>query len=391
MTSPDVYPCTPVLLVDHRLPAIGCGLWLDRVLDVSRLERYLSALQPHHLDIVLDVAVAESHTRLEVVMAQCAVCDVAPWLYVICDNEQFEDDLARLARWCDDSDFSPAGMLVTPRAYLKSYQPDGDWPDGASPARVLAFARQLWPETPLGGGFPIYFTELNRCRPDPERIDFITHALSPIVHAADDGSVMETLESLPHLFKSARALAPEVPYRVTTTAIGAWTNPYGERLTANEGMARVTLSDNDPRQRGLFGAAWSTGVVARAAQGAVDALTLSSLGPPFDVAGDTPYPIFHVLRGLIRGGGRPLLVWPQAPDHVAAIGWQAPDGARDELWLANLSIEPVTLALHGVRVRGAALLDAHTPLEDVQWMDRLQPVSSPITLPAFGTVRLLLE
>lgn len=391
MTSPDIYPCTPVLLADHRLPAIGCGLWLDRALDVSHLERYLSALQPHHLDIVLDVAVPETRARLGAVMTLCGAHDVAPWLYVICDDDTPETNLARLAHWLEEAGVSPAGMLVTPRAYLKSHQPEGPWPESDDPEKVRTLARRYWPGIALGGGFPTYFTELNRCRPDPERIDFITHALSPIVHAADDGSVMETLESLPHIFKSARALAPEAPYRVTTTAIGAWTNPYGERLTANEGMARVTLNDNDPRQRGLFGAAWSTGVVARAAQGGVEALTLSSLGPPFDVAGDTPYLIFHVLRGLIRGGGRPLLVWPQAPDHVAAIGWQAPDGACDELWLANLSTEPVTLALHGVKVCGAALLDAHTPLEDVQWMAHLQPVSSPITLPAFGVLRLLLE
>ncbi|SPJ32353.1 hypothetical protein [Kushneria phyllosphaerae] len=391
MTSTDVHRCTPDLLADRCLPLIGCGLWLDRELNVSRLERYLSALQPHHLDIVLDVALPETCARLGAVMMLCSAHGVAPWLYVICDDDAPEADLARLAHWLEEAGVSPAGMLVTPRAYLNSHQPEGPWPEGADPEMVRTLARRYWPGIPLGGGFPTYFTELNRCRPDPEGIDFITHALSPIVHAADDVSVMETLESLPHIFKSARALAPNCPYRVTTTAIGAWTNPYGKQLTSSDGHERVTLGDRDPRQRGLFGAAWQAGVVARAAQGGVEALTLSSLGPPFDIAGSVPYPLFHVLRGLIRGSGRPLLICPDMPSEVAAVGWQSAEGTCDELWLANLSTEPVTLALQGVDVRAAALLDTHAPLEDVQWMDRLQPVSSPIMLPAFGVLRLLLE
>lgn len=391
MTLADVHRCTPALLADRCLPLIGCGLWLDREVEFSRIEHYLKALQPHHLDIVLDVALPEARPRLNAVMTLCGAHDVAPWLYVICDDDGPETGLARLASWLEEAGVSPAGMLVTPRAYLKSHQPEGPWPDGASPAQVLAFARQLWPGIPLGGGFPTYFTELNRCRPDPDHIDFITHALSPIVHAADDVSVMETLESLPHIFKSARALAPGCPYRVTTSAIGAWTNPYGKQLTTSDGNERVTLGDRDPRQRALFGAAWQTGVVARAGEGGVKALTLSSLGPPLDMAGHVPYPLFHVLRGLIRGGGQPLLVCPDAPSNVAAVGWQSPEGAFDELWLANLSTEPVRLAIQGVAIRAAALLDAHTDLEDMAWMDHLTAAGAPMPLPAFGVLRLVLE
>jgi hypothetical protein len=41
------------------------------------------------------------------------------------------------------------------------------------------------------------FTELNRKRPEATLFDFITHATCSTVHAADDRSVMEALETLP--------------------------------------------------------------------------------------------------------------------------------------------------------------------------------------------------
>jgi hypothetical protein len=51
----------------------------------------------------------------------------------------------------------------------------------------------------LGGGMLSYFTELNRKRVPGELIDFVTHCTNPIVHAADDLSVMQTLEALPFI------------------------------------------------------------------------------------------------------------------------------------------------------------------------------------------------
>ena len=51
----------------------------------------------------------------------------------------------------------------------------------------------------VGGGMLSYFTELNRKRPPVDGIDYVTHTTCPIVHAADDISVMETLEALPYV------------------------------------------------------------------------------------------------------------------------------------------------------------------------------------------------
>ena len=71
----------------------------------------------------------------------------------------------------------------------------------------------------LGGGMFSYFTELNRKRPPVALLDFVTHATNPIVHAADDDSVMETLEALPHITRSARAIIGDLPYRIGPSTI----------------------------------------------------------------------------------------------------------------------------------------------------------------------------
>lgn len=341
------------------MPAIGCGVWLDRMSDLERIARQLDCVAPRHLDVLLDLRDIRAVLRLVELMTLAEDRGVAVWLYAICEDEKPARSLSSLARVLERLTNPPAGLLLTPAAYLKSYQPDGVWPSSASPSVALVAARERWPDMALGGGAPTYFTELNRCRPDPSAIHFITHAVSPIVHAADDRSVMETLESIPAIVASCRALAPGVPYRITTTAIGAWTNPYGASLTPNDGTQRVTLSGNDPRQRGQFAAAWAVGFVIRAAIADADSLTLSSLGPPFDV-GDTPgYPVRHVIAGLARAAGRPLRELTVESDTLAALAWRTEAPGISEAWIANLTAEAVALRLKDVDIVELALLDVY--------------------------------
>ncbi|WP_423822759.1 hypothetical protein V5738_02135 [Salinisphaera sp. SPP-AMP-43] len=358
---------------DTRLPPLGIGLWVDRLEAAATIRHQLESLAPSHVDLLVDLRQADSLDHLETALSLCRRLGLPFWLYVITPDTQPGSALRALAYRLNSLATEAAGLLLTPAAYLASYQPDGDWPDTISPEQLRALGREIWPTLRLGGGFPTYFTELNRCRPDPAAIDFLTHATSPIVHAADDLSVMESLESLPHIFASARALAPNVPYRVTTSAIGAWTNPYGGSLTPNAAGERVTLSDNDPRQRGLFAAAWSLGYVARAI-GRVDALTLSAIGPPFPIAGpDHRYPIFDVLRGLNAGSECPALSTHCDRDDIAALGWANAAG-RAELWLANLGQQSCAVRLDAPY--RAAVLDEHLDPADQapnDWpLDRLE-------------------
>jgi len=48
------------------------------------------------------------------------------------------------------------------------------------------------------------FTELNRKRPPLDHLDFIGFTTVALIHACDDASVIEGLEALPSIARSAR-------------------------------------------------------------------------------------------------------------------------------------------------------------------------------------------
>ena len=95
-----------------------------------------------------------------------------------------------------------ASVMVCPSVDRQSTPPGSDWPPCPPLEQVHAAARAAFPGITLGGGMASFFPELNRKRPPVAVLDFVTHGLCPIVHAADDLSVMETLGAVPHILAS---------------------------------------------------------------------------------------------------------------------------------------------------------------------------------------------
>jgi len=249
----------------------------------------------------------------------------------------------------------------SPWAYLRSYKPDGAWPDVPPLGAIYAAVREAFPDARIAGGMHASFTELNRCWPPVETIDVITHTTAAIVHAADDTSVMETLQALPAIFATVRARAGGLAYLVGPSAIGMRFNPYGAATAANPDNRRVAMARADPRQRGLFNASWSLGYIARAAAAGVDGVCLGAPVGPFgvmhraartaapwyDEAGDAAfYPAYHVVRGLAGLAGAPAGRAASAdPSRVAALAPEGDEGPA--LWLANLTGEDVVVVVEG--------------------------------------------
>ena len=101
--------------------------------------------------------------------------------------------------------------------------------------------------------------EINRKRVPAERLAFVSHATNPIVHAADDESVMQTLEALPFITRSLRAIYGEKSYRIGPSTIPMRQNPYGSRTMDNPEGGRIPMAHRDPRHNALFGAAFALG------------------------------------------------------------------------------------------------------------------------------------
>ena len=161
-----------------------------------------------------------------------------------------------------------SAVLVSPAVDRQSTLPGSAWPPCPPLAEIYQAAREAFPGLALGGGMLTYFTELNRKRPPVDLLDFVSHCTCPIVHAADDLSVMQTLETMPSITRSARAIIGEdKPYWIGPSTIGMRQNPYGSRVMDNPENRRITMTDHDPRQTSLFAAAWMIGYAAATAEG----------------------------------------------------------------------------------------------------------------------------
>jgi hypothetical protein len=242
-----------------------------------------------------------------------------------------------------------AAVTVSPAPDLKCTLPGSKWPDCPPFEAIYRATREAFPGVTLGGGMFSYFTELNRKWPPAHLLDFVTHTTSAVVHAGDDTTVTENLESLPAILASTRAFIGGRPYRVGPSAIGMRQNPYGAAPMENPENGRKAMARMDPRQRGLLGAAWNLGYIAHMVRGGVEAVALSGpVGefgivhapmdypqPWFDEAGGV-YPVFHVIAGMVAAAGHEALdTHVSPPREVQAVAHK--DGAATVVWLANLT------------------------------------------------------
>ncbi|QHQ36295.1 hypothetical protein [Algicella marina] len=317
---------------------------------------------------------------------------------VVPDNADVEDSLQRVAKRVATERITPAHVIALRESYLASHQPVGPWPEGATPNDMLDLVRAAFPKSKVGGGMMTNFTELNRCRPDMSRCDYVTHSLTPLVHAGDDMSVLETLETLPQIFLSAEALSNGRPYRLGLASIGMRSNPYGAAVAENPNQVRRTMARIDPRHRGLFGAAYSVGVLAATAGSNVEAICLGSPAGPFgltyepadcpqegfDGAGRSVYPIYHVVKAAGAMAGHARLVFNGVPDGLAAYG--AMIGSTKRAMIANLSGEAREVSISGQAV--SVRLDTETfdaATKSADWLDNAsKSESTTVKLPPFA-------
>ncbi len=351
------------------LPAIGVAI-PEAEADAALVNApHIAAAAPKHLVCEVDARRGGLAGTLSVYekLGQATKADVI--LEVILPGEQAPAaELAPISAAIKSAKLMPAAIAISPAMDLRGVLPGSKGPAGPTLEQIYKAARAAFPGVRLGGGTFAFFTELNRKRPPAELLDFVTHTTCPIVHAADDISVMETLEALPYVTQSAKAFVKGKDYCVGPSSIPARLNPYGASTAPNPDNGRVCLSNMDPRQRGLFGAAWTLGYVAALAPGGLSAITLGAATGPagmiyrrtnyaqpyFDgVGGPAVYPLYHVIASLTGASGSKLVhAKSAAPGKIAALAYRAKSGPV--LWLANLTGETQKAKISGFS--GGALL-----------------------------------
>jgi D-apionolactonase len=344
------------------MPRIGVGVPAEEADNAIAAAEALRAVELQHLICQIDCrrgdasALCRRYKQLGVAAGADIVLEI-----ILTGTESPDAELGRVGGQAKAAGLQPMAVAVSPAADLKATLPGSAGPKVPPLADIYKAARAAFPGARIGGGMFSYFTELNRKRPPVELLDYVTHTSAPIVHAADDISVMETLEALPYVIASTRAfIGKNTPYWVGPSSIAARDNPYGAATAGNADNGRVCLADRDPRHRGLFGAAWTLGYMAAFARGGVEAITMAAATGPrgllhrptdtpqpyFDDAGRGFYPLYHVIAGLAAAAGKKQLAADSAaPTKVASLAYR--DSAGPALWLANLTGEVQTVQVKG--------------------------------------------
>ena len=344
-----------------RVPQIAMGLeWHSTGATMARTEQ-LAGLGPAYLSCYFDAR----HAGPEAMRGFREVADATGWHLALEAVLPGLDDPGEALRSIADM-ASAAGarfgsVAVSPAEDLDFVIPGTVFDDMSPYDTLYAAARGAFPGCAIGGGNFMYFTELNRKPPPFEGLDFVIHPTCAIVHAADDRSVTETVETLPYIVSSGRALFGTRPYCLGPVAIGTRTSPFGGPPAPNPHSGRVAMCRNDPRQRGLLGAAWHTGIAARAAEAGVTSLILGAPTGDHGLVhhpGDAPqpwfdehggrFPVWHAMRGMYAASGRTRRATEvSVPREVQALAFETETGGL-ELWLANLMGEERHIRLDGM-------------------------------------------
>jgi D-apionolactonase len=383
-------------------PALGIGLDPEEAAAALAHAEPLRTVGVAHLICHYDPRRGHGRDALARTVEVARSINAAPWLEaIVVSVDGFEEEVAALGQLAADLGSPFPVVLVSPAPDLKCTLPDSPWPPCPPAVDLYRAARRAFPHAELGGGMFSYFTELNRKRPPLDELDFVSFTTSALVHAGDDRSVAEGLESLPHIARSVRAIVGAKPYAVGPSAIGMRDNPYGQTTMANPGNIRQAMNRNDPRQRGLLGAAWSLAYFSHFAVGGARRVALGGavgpfgllhtpadfLQPWFDEAGGL-FPVYHVVRGLGRLRGAPMRALEiSAPREIQGFS------AANELWLANLMGEPRRVRLGAVASGHMASLDAESFVVATQDADALGRLEHPfkgdeIEFDAYAVIRL---
>lgn len=386
------------------VPPIGLGLRPEDAEATRAAADKVKELGAHHLVLHYDPRSGHDSSRLSAMLTCAAEVGAAPWLEAVIestDNAGAEAEIAALGRMVQPLGQPFDTVLVSPAPDLKCTLPGSEWPATPDPAVIYDAARRAFPGARIGGGMFSYFTELNRKRPPVEKLDLVSFTTSPMVHAGDDRSVMETHEAQNAIVASVREISGQTPWAVGPSAIGIRDNPYGESPKDNPGNIRQAMNWNDPRQRGLFGAVWALGYFADFAEGGASAIAIGAptgaFGaihapadypqPWFDDVGGV-FPIYHVLRGLaaLKGAAmRPLGLNASGP----VIGFAADTAEEPEIWLGNRRPTEVAVLLEGAA--RCAVLDATNFAEaagDPEFLDKLGDANGTVHLQPHAVARI---
>jgi hypothetical protein len=227
-------------------------------------------------------------------------------------------------------------------------------PEETTPAELVDLARDaLGPVlagTAFVGGTEMYFTEINRTRPETATWDGVCFSITPQIHAFTDVDVVENLDAQGENVRSAHALAGGKPIHVSPVTIRRRVNFHAAAPDPEPGPGELPDAV-DVRQASLFGAAWTVGSVKYLSEAGASSVTYyeatgwrgvverdegTSLPERFHSNGGEPFPLYHPLADAAGWRGADVLGC-DSDDRLVAIGFAVRVDGGTALLVANVT------------------------------------------------------
>jgi hypothetical protein len=359
------------------MPAIGLIVTPDEAKAVLAARDLLSEIAPQELLFHFDPNAGHGADALQDFAAIAALHRGRSTLEIALPCKQSPaSETADIAKQMLAAGFRPDAIMISPSVDRQSTPPGSKWPECPPLEAVYAAAHEAFAGIRIGGGMLSYFTELNRKRVPADHLGFVSHCTNPIVHAADDLSVMQTLEALPFITGSVRAIYGDKPYRIGPSTIPMRQNPYGSRTMDNPDGSRIPMANSDPRHNGRFAEAFALGYAIRVLDANIECLTLAALTGPFGLIAGKAEP-------TEEGGNRPLFNVVKLLAGLAGSAWSGCVSSRPSELLAFASRQSSAATLHIVN------LTAEERSVDITAF-RSASQSGSVTLGAFATTAIRL-
>ena len=317
------------------LPRIGLGAATEGRVPTEAERSNLRALALDHLRVDLHLPAPAAEADLAQAIHESRALDL-PLEVALFLSDDAEEDLQA---------FASLARRQKPRVgiWLLFRETTATTTDGLV-AQARRWLLPIDPAARFGGGTDLNFAELNRGRPSAAELDQVSFSLNPQVHAFDDATLVENLASLRSLADSARAFVGSCPLALSPVTLRP--RPRGPSPASAEAA--------DPRHGSRFGAVWTAGLLAAAAEAGFASLTLfEPVGPLGLVEGERVHPLFRVLEAwaAMKQG----VAWPvrsEAPDRVHGIAFQK--GREVRALVFNLGPESAEVRLGGLPLAAQA-------------------------------------
>lgn len=311
----------------HQLPLIGVCNNNSEQLSPFAIEM-IERLSLSHLRIDLQCDSNSIIGEMENAVDTCSHLGTSAEL-ALHFTPNFESEIQLLVKVLNASQIPVSSFLiyrkdlpVTPAETISSLLPS-----------LYAYA----PSAFIGSGTDSYFVEINREHPNTESLDYLCYSANPQVHTFDNEAVMKNLQGLAETLRTAALFQGKARPAITPLTLRP-------RFNATK---PEKFGGADPRQKGLFGAAWTLGSFMHCIEGGAQSITcFETVG----TAGLMPaqekavYPLYHILASVREMRG--ALVQScncSDPDRIASIALFG--GASMMLLVANLTdtVQQVTI------------------------------------------------